>query len=84
MADGKQLEALVQFIVSILVPNGFEIEARERVLDDARRQIAEFDVVTRGNVGSTDFTWSIECRQKPICLSALCLGINMIRNVKSN
>ena len=48
------------------MPNGFEIEARERVLDDARRQIAEFDVVTRGNVGSTDFTWLIECRQKPI------------------
>jgi hypothetical protein len=39
MVDGKQLEALVQFIESILVPNGFEIEARERVLDDARRQI---------------------------------------------
>jgi hypothetical protein len=48
------------------VPNGLEIEARERVLDDARRQIAEFDVVIRGNVGSTDFTWLIECRQKPI------------------
>ena len=65
MADGKQLEALVKFIESVLLPKEFEVEARERVLDDEGRQIAEFDVIIRGKVGSTEFTWLIECRDRP-------------------
>jgi hypothetical protein len=65
VADGKQLEALVNFIESILLPEGFEVEPRERVLDNEGRQIAEFDVIIRGKVGSTDFMWLIECRDRP-------------------
>jgi hypothetical protein len=65
MSDGKKLEALVKFIESVLLPENFEVETRERVLDDDGRQIAEFDVFVRGKVGSTDFTWLIECRDRP-------------------
>lgn len=60
MSDGKQLEALVKFVETVLLPEGFKVEARERVLEEEGRQIAEFDVTIRGKVGSTDFFWLIE------------------------
>ena len=65
MTKGKELEALVKFIESTLLPDGFDVEANERVTNDDGRQIAEFDVIIRGMVGSTDFTWLIECRDRP-------------------
>lgn len=63
--DGKRLEALVAFVEKTLLPYGFEVKANERVLNDEGIQIAEFDVEARGKVGTTDFAWLIECRDRP-------------------
>lgn len=64
-ADGKQLEALVAFAEKTLLPMGFSVTANQRVFNDERIQIAEFDIEIRGKVGSTAFAWLIECRDRP-------------------
>lgn len=63
--DGKRLEALVAFVEKTLLPYGFEVKTNERVLNEDGLQIAEFDVEARGKVGTTDFAWLIECRDRP-------------------
>lgn len=63
--DGKRLEALVAYAEKTLLPYGFEVRANERVVNDEGIQIAEFDVEARGKVGTTDFAWLIECRDRP-------------------
>ena len=64
-SEGKQLEALVAFVEKSLLPQGFEVKTNERVYDRDGVQIAEFDIEVRGKVGSTSFTWLIECRDRP-------------------
>lgn len=64
-SDGKQLEALVAFVEKTLLPEGFDVKANERVFNDEGIQIAEFDIEIRGKIGSTDFAWLIECRDRP-------------------
>ena len=64
-ADGKQLEALVSFVEKTLLPQGFDVKTNERVYNDDGVQVAEFDVEIRGNVGSTNIAWLIECRDRP-------------------
>ena len=63
--DGKQLEALVAFVEKTLVPEGFSVTANDRVFNEDGVQIAEFDVLVQGRVGTTEFQWLIECRDRP-------------------
>lgn len=63
--DGKQLEALVAFVEKTLVPEGFKVTTNTRVFNDDGVQIAEFDVLVRGSIGTSDFEWLIECRDRP-------------------
>ena len=63
--DGRSLEQLVSVIESRLVPQGFQVELRERVYNDSGIQIAEFDILITGRVGSMTFSWLIECRDRP-------------------
>jgi Restriction endonuclease len=63
--DGKQLESLVAFVESTLLPQGFDVKTNERVYNDDGVQIAEFDIEIRGMVGSTTIAWLIECRDRP-------------------
>ncbi|WP_437717074.1 hypothetical protein WMF45_12055 [Sorangium sp. So ce448] len=53
------------FVERNLLPVGFEVRANERVYNDDGAQIAELDLVISGKVGTTDFTWLIECRDRP-------------------
>lgn len=64
-SNGKQLESLVAFVESILLPEGFIVTKNERIFDDDGIQIAEFDIEIHGNVGSTKIAWLIECRDRP-------------------
>jgi hypothetical protein len=63
-SDGKQLEQLVSHIESQFLPQGLKVENRKRLFDEDG-QIAELDIVISGKVGTTDFTWLIECRDRP-------------------
>jgi hypothetical protein len=64
-SDGKQLENLVAFVEQANLPEGFTVQTNSRVQNDDGIQIAEFDVEVRGRVGTTDFAWLIECRDRP-------------------
>jgi hypothetical protein len=64
-SDGKQLEFLVAFVESELLPAGFTVLKNERVFNDEGVQVAEFDIEIRGKVGSTTIAWLIECRDRP-------------------
>lgn len=63
--DGKRLEALVAFVERTLVPQGFKVTTNDRVLNDEGIQIAEFDVLIEGAIGTGEFQWLIECRDRP-------------------
>lgn len=63
--DGKRLEALVAFVERTLIPQGFKVTTNDRVLNDEGLQIAEFDVVIEGAIGTGEFQWLIECRDRP-------------------
>ena len=64
-SDGKQLERLVALIEKLHLPKGIEITTNERVYDAEGVQIAEFDIEIRGKIGTTEFRWLIECRDRP-------------------
>jgi hypothetical protein len=64
-SDGRQLEVLVAFAEKLHLPPGFSVETNTKVLNDEGEQIAEFDIEIRGKVGTTDFLWLIECRDRP-------------------
>jgi hypothetical protein len=63
--DGKQLEALVAFVENKLLPAGFKVTTNKGIFNDEGIQIAEFDIEISGKVGSTEFKWLIECRNRP-------------------
>jgi hypothetical protein len=63
-SKGKPLERLVALIEKLHLPRGFEITTNERVYDDGI-QIAELDIEIQGKVGTTEFRWLIECRDRP-------------------
>lgn len=63
--DGKALQDLVEVIEKLHLPEGFTVTTNRFVYDDEGDQIAELDIEIRGRVGSTDFAWLIECRDRP-------------------
>lgn len=63
--DGKRLEALVALVEETLVPAGFTIKTNDRVFNDDGVQVAEFDVLVQGKIGTSEFQWLIECRDRP-------------------
>ena len=63
--DGKQLEALIAFVERTLVPQGFTVTTNDRVLNDEGVQVAEFGVTVQGKIGTGEFQWLIECRDRP-------------------
>ena len=66
MADtGESLERFVKAVEEALLPHGFSVSIREKVFDEQGIQVAEFDVVVSGILGSTDIEWLIECRDRP-------------------
>lgn len=64
MSDGTSLEKLVAFVEKLHLPSGFTVKPRDRVVIDGV-QIAELDILIEGPVGSTNFSWLIECRDRP-------------------
>lgn len=62
--DGTTLEALVSFAEEQFLPEGLTVRTREKVFEDGV-QVAEFDIVIVGKVGTADFSWLIECRDRP-------------------
>ena len=64
-SDGKRLENLVAFVEQALLPIAFKVTTNDRVYNDEGVQIAEFDVHAIGKVGTTEFRWLIECRDRP-------------------
>lgn len=62
--DGKQLEELVAFVEREALPSGLNVVCNRKIFDDDGIQIAEFDIEVRGKVGTTDFAWLIECRDR--------------------
>lgn len=61
---GKSLEEFVKKVEGLLVPKGFSVELNEKVYEDGV-QIAEFDIVIEGKIGSAAFRGLIECRDRP-------------------
>lgn len=68
--DGSSLERLVHDFETRLLPEGFTVTSRERILDEDGNQIAEFDIVISGRIGSSEINWLIECRDRPSSGSA--------------
>jgi len=66
MRDGKWLEHLASVIEKQLLPEHFTVSANEKVFDEQSGiQIAEFDIVVSGRLGSTAHRWLFECRDRP-------------------
>lgn len=63
--DGRRLEELIASIEGLLLPAGFHVSTNRRIFDNDGAPMAEFDVEISGKVGSTEFTWLIECRDRP-------------------
>jgi len=63
--SGKLLEGFVERIEKLLIPQGFTISTNEKVYNEDGVQIAEFDVEISGKIGTTNFKWLIECRDRP-------------------
>lgn len=63
--DGRALEELVEYVEKTLASEGFQVEVNKKLYDDEGVQIAEFDVTVKGQFGSTEISWLIECRDRP-------------------
>jgi Restriction endonuclease len=63
--SGLELQKLVESIEVALVPAGFAVEANEKIFDESGVQIAEFDILVTGRIGSSELKWLIECRDRP-------------------
>jgi len=76
--DGKNLEALVALIEKLHLPEGFKISTNERVYNEQGTQVAEFDVLVEGRLGTTDLKWLIECCDRPSQGPAPCSWIEQL------
>jgi len=48
-----------------MLPDGFDIDTRKKVFNDDGEQIAEFDIIIQGDIGSSKVKFLIECRDRP-------------------
>lgn len=62
---GQELEKLIAGIEAQMLPQGFKVEPRQRIVDDSGQQIAELDIVISGALGSSTVKWLLECRDRP-------------------
>lgn len=65
MNSGKELEQLVHEIERSLLSSDFKVTVNKTQFDDAGNQLAEFDIVISGRLGSCLVEWLIECRDRP-------------------
>lgn len=63
--DGKQLENVVTYIESLRLPADWTITPRVLSSTAEGRPAAELDIMVEGKVGTIDFKWLIECRDRP-------------------
>ena len=63
--SGKFLERLVGEIERLHLPDTYEVIPNLKVYDDEGVLRNEYDLVIRGPVGTTSFSWLIECRDRP-------------------
>ncbi|KAA6193745.1 MULTISPECIES: hypothetical protein [Pseudomonas] len=63
--DGKQLESIVTYIESLRLPPDWSITPRVLSSTTTGRPAAELDIMVEGKVGTIDFKWLIECRDRP-------------------
>lgn len=63
--SGKELEDIVAAIEQAMVPNGFKVDVRKQIFDEDGVQIAEFDIVISGKLGTVLVQLLIECRDRP-------------------
>ncbi|TFZ37282.1 hypothetical protein EWW49_10140 [Pseudomonas syringae] len=63
--DGKQLENVVTYIESLKLPPDWTITPRVLSTTANGRPGAELDIMVEGKVGTIDFKWLIECRDRP-------------------
>lgn len=62
---GAELEEFVAALERSLLPPNYEVETRRREYGPDGVQVAEFDIVISGQLGSAKLTWLIECRDRP-------------------
>lgn len=80
---GGALEDLVATIEAQLLPHeGFSITQNKKIFDEDGHQLAEFDVVISGVIGSCAFSWLIECRDRPGCGASPRSWIEQLRGRK--
>ena len=65
MTKGKQFERFVAFLEGLELPEGFKLEHGKRIRGSDGVDEAEFDILISGSVGSAEFQWLIECRDRP-------------------
>ncbi len=56
---------MVAFAEKLLLPPGFNVSTNQKIFDEGGHPLAEFDIEINGPVGSTTFSWLIECRDRP-------------------
>jgi hypothetical protein len=65
MNSGKKLESFVKFVEGIALPEGFSVSSNRKVFGEDGDEEAEFDIVIEGDLGTSKFSWLIECRDRP-------------------
>lgn len=65
MADGKDLERFVAEVEKAALPLTAKVTSNVLAYSDDGAQIAEFDIVVEGKVGTLEVRYLIECRDRP-------------------
>jgi Restriction endonuclease len=63
--SGTELELLVHEIEQHLLPQECQVQLNKREFDKEGEQVAEFDIVITGRLGSSVIKWLVECRDRP-------------------
>jgi hypothetical protein len=63
--SGREIEDTVAAIEQAMVPHGFKVDVRKPIFNEDGGQIAEFDIVISGTLGTIPVELLIECRDRP-------------------